>query len=130
MMKRITILLVLLLSVAAANAQQKGFVCTGSYVNVRKGPGKNYGFVCEYKNDPKTKVQMQKGSVAVSLGKKRNGFCYVRFIYNTVGEFDGWVSAQYLRPVNICPRCKGWGEVQVDDYLDNCPRCKGDGYTK
>ncbi len=129
-MKRITILLMLLLTMAAASAQQRGFVCTGNHVNVRKGPGKNYGFVCEYKNDPATKVQMNKGMVAVSLGKKRNGFCYVKVIYPTVGEFNGWVSAQYLRPASICQRCKGIGEVQIGDYLDNCPKCGGDGYLK
>ncbi len=129
-MKRITILLMLLLAVVTANAQQRGFVCTGNHVNVRKGPGKNYGMVCEVPHDLQTKVQMQKGSIGVYLGKKRNGFNYVRVICNTVGEFDGWVSAQYLRPVTICPRCKGWGEVQIGDYLDNCPKCKGKGYTK
>lgn len=120
----------LLLAVMTVNAQQRGFVCTGNHVNVRKGPGKNYGVVRQVASDPGTKMQMLKGSIAVYLGKKRNGFKYVRFICNTVGEFDGWVSAQYLRPVMICPRCKGFGEVQIGDDLDNCPKCKGNGYTK
>ncbi|MBQ9164221.1 MAG: hypothetical protein IJ163_05540 [Bacteroidaceae bacterium] len=129
-MKRLITMLLFMLAVTAVNAQQRGFVCTGNNVNVRKGPGKNYGFVCELDNDIKTKVQMFKGSVAVNLGKRRNGFCYVRYIYNTVGEFTGWVSAQYLRPVTICSRCKGFGEVQIGDYLENCPKCKGNGYFK
>ena len=41
-MKRIVTICMLLLMVVAANAQEKGFVCTGNNVNVSKGPGLKY----------------------------------------------------------------------------------------
>ena len=83
-----------------ANAQYyKGQVltCTGNNVNVRKGPGKNYGVLiddlCE------TKCQLFKGDNVKYAGKSKNGFVYVIFwsgySTGTTRELYGWVSQQY-----------------------------------
>ena len=100
-MKRISVVLLLMIAALGANAQQKGYVCTGNYVNVRTGPGKNYEV-------------------------------YDRLEWGG-DERDGWVSAQYLRPVTLCPECGGYKLVniaEVDIDLDTCKKCKGKGYIK
>ena len=38
-MKKLTFLLIALLTVLTVNAQQKGYVCTGDHVNIRTGAG-------------------------------------------------------------------------------------------
>ena len=125
-------MLLLLLATAAVNAQHdKGFVCTGNNVNVRKGPGKSYAI---YDVESGTKRQLFKGDVVSDLGKKKNGFYLISGPLEWGGdERDGWVSAQYLRPVILCDDCFGTGEknaAEVDIDLITCPKCKGKGYIK
>ncbi|MBP5387688.1 MAG: hypothetical protein J6Y97_09945 [Prevotella sp.] len=130
-MKRIAIILMVLFAVIAVNAQNKGFVCTGNNVNVRTGPGKNYK-VYDIGNGHKR--QLFKGDVVANCGKKKNGFCLIQGPLEWGGdERDGWVSAQYLRPVTLCPECKGYKDVnvgEIDIDLATCPKCKGKGYVK
>ena len=112
------------MTVVSANAQRRGYVCTGNNVNVRTGPGKNYSVVVY--NSAVT--QMFKGCVAQNLGKKRNGFIYVGFLDRSflpsIIPIKGWVSAQYLRAVTLCSKCDGWG---ISGY-DECSKCRGKGY--
>ena len=130
-MKRFSFLLMLMFAVVAVNAQSKGFVCTGDYVNVRTGPGKNYKV---YDVETGHKRQLSKGDVVKYSGKKKNGFCLVQGPLEWGGdERDGWVSAQYLRPVTLCPKCDGYKDVnvgEIDIDLATCDRCKGKGYIK
>ena len=131
-MKRIAIVFMMLFAVIAVNAQTKGFVCTGDNVNVRKGPGKNYPVdnwgIVGYKR------QLMKGDVVENLGKSKNGFCLICGPLKYNGEAsEGWVSAQYLRPVTLCPECIGTGVVNISEQeidLENCKKCKGKGYVK
>mgnify|MGYP002852418135 CR=1 FL=1 len=122
---------VVLTAVLAANAQRKGFICTGQTVNVRTGPGKNYPVAKE--EFSMEKCQLDKGMVLRNLGKKKNGFCYVE-ISSAITEYycKGWVSAQYLRPVTLCPKCDGEGYTEVEGFGEGkeCKRCKGKGYIK
>ena len=73
-MKKLVLICVLLSTVLSANAQKRGFVCTGNHVNVRTGPGKNYPVVGTDFN-AKDKVQLMKGTVVTDEGKRKNGFC-------------------------------------------------------
>lgn len=129
-MKRVLTILMLMFAVMAANAQQKGFVCTGNYVNVRTGPGKNYAV---YDKGDGHKRQLSKGDVVEYRGKKKNGFILIGQLGWGEDERDGWVSAQFLRPVTLCPQCDGTkdeniGEIDID--LITCRKCKGKGYIK
>ena len=130
-MKRISILLMLLLTVIAVKAQHDGFVCTGNYVNVRTGPGKNFEV---YDIKTGNKRQLSKGDVVRNGGKKKNGFCLIQGPLEWGGdERDGWVSAQYLRPVTLCAKCFGTGDMnigEIDIDLRTCDKCKGKGYVK
>ena len=130
-MKRISIVLMLLLTVVAVNAQHNGYVCTGNNVNVRTGPGKNYAV---YDSNTDHKRQLSKGDVVANRGKKKNGFCLIQGPLEWGGdERDGWVSAQYLRPVTLCPECDGTKMVNIADVdidLDTCKKCKGKGYVE
>ena len=132
-MKRLITMLLFMLAVTAVNAQQRGFVCTGNHVNVRTGPGKNYPVVGTDFN-AKDKVQLMKGTVVTDEGKRKNGFCLIGQGLEWGGdERGGWVSAQYLRPVILCPTCGGSkneniGEIDID--LITCRKCKGKGYIK
>ena len=130
-MKRISIVLMLLLTVVAVNAQHNGYVCTGNNVNVRTGPGKNYAV---YDSNTDHKRQLSKGDVVANRGKKKNGFCLIQGPVEWGGdERDGWVSAQYLRPVTLCPECDGTKMVNIADVdidLDTCKKCKGKGYVE
>ncbi len=127
-MKKITILFLLFFAVMTANAQHDGFVCTGNHVNVRTGPGKEYPVWDEGKR------QLSKGDVVTDMKETKNGFCRVAGPLEWGGdERDGWVYAQYLRPVTLCARCFGTGNAnvaKVDIYLVTCPKCKGKGYVK
>ena len=130
-MKRISIVLMLLFAVMTANAQHNGYVCTGDYVNVRTGPGKNYAV---YDINTGHKRQLSKGDVVSNCGKRQNGFCLIQGPLEWGGdERDGWVSAQYLLPVTLCPECQGYKDVniaEVDIELATCKKCKGKGYVK
>lgn len=130
-MKRISIVLMLLFTALIVSAQQKGYVCTGNYVNVRTGPGKNYPV---YDNNTSHKRQLSKGDVVTDCGKKKNGFCLIQGPLEWGGdERDGWVSAQYLLPVTLCPECYGYKDVnvgEIDIELETCKKCKGKGYVK
>ncbi len=132
-MKKIVLICMLLSAVLSVNAQQRGFVCTGNHVNVRTGPGKNY-LVVGAEINPKYKLQLMKGTVVTDEGKRRNGFCLIGQGLEWGGdERGGWVSAQYLRPVILCPTCGGSkneniGEIDID--LITCRKCKGKGYIK
>jgi len=118
-MKRITFLLLMVMTIMGAKAQyRKGqcLVCTGNNVNIRKGPGKNYPILSydRYKTQlfKRNTVRHSLWSASVQieyLGKKQNNFLYVH-IQGIDGDClpceDVWVSADYLKP---CPRCKGFG---------------------
>ncbi len=130
-MKRLPILLMSLFVMVTVNAQHNGFVCTGNNVNVRTGPGKKYAV---YDVNIGRKRQLSKGDVVENRGKKKNGFCLIQGPLEWGGdERDGWVSAQYLRPVTLCPKCKGYKDIniaKVDIELDTCDKCNGKGYVK
>lgn len=129
-MKRISIIMMLLLAVMTASAQHNGYVCTGNNVNVRTGPGKNYPV---YDSGTK-KRQLMKGDVVANEGKRQNGFLLISGPLEWGGdERDGWVSAQYLRPVTLCKKCFGTGDMnigEIDIDLRTCNKCKGKGYIK
>lgn len=128
-MKRIVLFSLMLLAVLSVNAQsRRGFISTGTNVNVRTGPGKNYP-VRYYEGQ---KLQLDKGEVVADKGKRKNGFIYVHVnkvhFGDAVFDYPGWVSAQYLRPVTLCPECGSLGYVgEIEDPQD-CPKCKGKGY--
>ena len=122
-MKRLSILLMSLFVMVAVNAQHNGFVCTGNNVNVRTGPGKKYAV---YDVNIGRKRQLSKGDVVENRGKKKNGFCLIQGPLEWGGdERDGWVSAQYLRPVTLCPKCKGYKDINIAKV-----ECNGKGYVK
>lgn len=133
-MKRLLFVLMSLFFMLGVNAQKvqhDGFVCTGNNVNVRTGPGKNFAV---YDVGDGHKRQLSKGDVVANCGKKENGFCLVQGPLEWGGdERDGWVSAQYLRPVTLCSKCFGTGNMnvgKVDIDLRTCNKCKGKGYVK
>lgn len=129
-MKRFVFLSLLLIAVLTVNAQsRKGFVCTGDNVNVRKGPGTNYPVLMS----EGAKLQLDKGEVVISKGKKRNGFCYVHVTKIAFGsaffDYPGWVSAKYLREVTLCDECNGTGYVGEIEDMKPCGRCEQKGYV-
>ena len=129
-MKRFVFLSLLLIAVLAVNAQsQKGYVCTGDNVNVRKGPGTNYPVLMS----EGAKLQLNKGEVVAYKGKKRNGFCYVHVTKIAFGsaffDYPGWVSAKYLREVTLCDECNGTGYVGEIEDMKPCGRCEQKGYV-
>lgn len=133
-MKKILLVCLMLLTISiTASAQDKGFVCTGNNVNIRKGPGKNYP-VLENGAGTNGKLQLFKGNVVTDYGKRKNGFCLVSAALEWGGdERQGWVSARYLRPVIVCKTCFGTGNENVgpvDINLVTCRKCKGKGYLK
>lgn len=123
-MKRL--ILIGLMAFVAMNgfAQTKGYLCVKDSVDLFTGPGTSFPFV----SDEGAKIQLYKGTVSVDLKKKENGFYFVRYLYPTVGTFEGWVSADELIPVKICKKCRGWGEVLKHEGLENCPKCNGHGF--
>ena len=132
-MKKMLLICLMLMTVLAVSAQERGYVCTGNNVNIRKGPGTNYP-VFDGGSGTNGKLQLNKGDVVRKCGKKKNGFCLVSAALEWGGdEREGWVSAQYLRPVTICKTCFGTGDENVgpvDIDLVTCRKCKGKGYVK
>jgi hypothetical protein len=130
-MKKLTLLLIAILTIFTVNAQQKGYVCTGNHVNIRTGAGIKYPVMDDGAGH---KRQMSKGDVLLDCGQKKNGFCLINGPQEWGGdERDGWVSQKYLRPVKVCPTCGGTkneniGEIDID--LITCRKCKGKGYLK
>ena len=114
-----------------ANAQEKGYVCTGNNVNIRTGAGVKYPVMDDGSGH---KRQMSKGDVVLYRGQKKNGFCLVIGPLEWGGdEREGWVSQKYLRPVTLCPTCGGTKDeniAKVDIELVTCRKCKGKGYIK
>jgi len=77
----------LLFSISLINGFSQIYVCTGTNVNVRKGPRTNYS----------VQFQLQKGDKVYFTGKKQNGFMKVENIASSSTTWQGWVSARYLR---------------------------------
>ena len=157
-MKRILMLMLFVMATMVANAQYRNgqvLVCTGDNVNVRKGPGKNYGVV--YNGCSLSYDQLFKGEEVKYAGKTRNGFIYVNYNSgSTIGCSEkayGWVSNQYLKSRNTrkCPACNGKGyfnrpckdysgdpvghphvyncQIYDDGYgKQHCHKCNGKGY--
>jgi hypothetical protein len=130
-MKKLTFLLIALLTALTVNAQLKGYVCTGDHVNIRTGAGVKYPVMDEEFGH---KRQLAKGDVVLDRGQQKNGFCLVNGPLQWGGdERDGWVSQQYLRPVTICPTCGGTKQENIateDIDLATCHECNGKGYIK
>lgn len=110
-MKRALSILVVLMATLALHSQTL-YRCTGDYVNVRTGPGIKYKVV--FDDNWGMKVQLFKNVVVQSRGKARNGFipitCFSGQTASGSSPFDGWVSAQYLKPMTKkCSVCHGKG---------------------
>lgn len=120
LMKRTLIIFAMLFAVMAVNAQRRGFVCTANNVLVRKSASQNAQAITSYGE----RVKISKGAVVDNLGKKKNGFCYIRVhcIGIDMERTTGWVPAKYLRAVTICPSCEAY-----EGFWD-CSRCRGKGY--
>ena len=80
------------------------------------------------------KLQLFKGEVVHYKGKIRNGFYYVHVSKIDFGsayfDYDGWVSAKYLRFVSLCPECGGSGYIGEIEDLKECKKCNNKGYVK
>ncbi|MBR3101486.1 MAG: hypothetical protein IKH19_07015 [Muribaculaceae bacterium] len=130
-MNKLIFSLIAILTIMTANAQQKGYVCTGNHVNIRTGAGTNYPVMDRGDGHRR---QMSKGDVVLDRGQKKNGFCLVNGPLEWGGdERDGWVSQKYLRPVIVCPTCGGTKDeniAEVDIELATCSKCNGKGYIK
>ena len=116
-------ILMMLVCVNASAQQYVYYKSTGTHVNVREGPGKNYGIV-EYSGAYGSEgiVQLDKGVIVASDGIVRNGFRHV-FYAGTYNLWeDGWVSQQYLKRCVRCSVCKGKGY-----FNRKCPECNGTG---
>ena len=123
-----SILLCLLLCFTLGASAQTYYKCTGDNVNVRKGPGKNYGNVEGWEAcNMSGSVQLCKGDKVKFLGVKKNGFMKVEDA-NLDGLMrcwgEGWVSAQYLTPMKKCDKCHGEGTNGHE-----CRECGGLGWN-
>ncbi len=124
-MKKIFLVFFLsMLTVCGYSQTVLGYKCTGTHVNIRKGPGKNYavedlsgGVHCDM-----GKAQLDKGEIVWSKGEMRNGFVHVyeADYHGCLGE--GWVSSQYLKSAIKCTACNGSGFTGR-----KCPECGGAG---
>ena len=94
-MKKLASLLLCILVTTFTYAQNI-FECTGDNVNVRTGPGKQYGNVMTNIARP-GRAQLFKGQQVEYLGVTKNGFMKVAHPDNIWQGESGWVSAQYLR---------------------------------
>jgi uncharacterized protein YgiM (DUF1202 family) len=123
-MKRSLLMSIMLILFLTVNAQTRGFVVTGNNVNLRTGPGKNYKVVVSLYHDER--IRFNKGALLVDLGQKKNGFCKVSYFIHQEGDYEGWVSAKYLKPVRLCSYCGGCGYGA--NRFDTCTKCNGRGY--
>ena len=100
-MKKQMILFAFMLMAMSTFAQSTVYYeCTGNNVNIRKGPGTNYGVVELTGGMPcgEGKAQLSKGDFVESDGQQRNGFIHV--MEKGLGWpcwEEGWVSVQYLK---------------------------------
>ena len=136
MMKRLLLTLLVVMSAATINAQQY-YACTGNNVNIRKGPGKNYGVIQQiWKNcgvgDGYMECEHETGNYVIEYrGKKKNVFILVAAMGEGLNG-EGWMSAQYLKPV--CRYCDGYPKTYDDCDSENpkllkvCKYCHGRGY--
>ena len=129
-MKRILIALLLVMC-SCANAQTF-YKVTGKNVNVRQGPGANYGVLTYYSYEGEEAWQLSANNYAYGcvryLGKKQNGFMYVEAFMPSGGTASdelerGWVSAQYLKPASKCTICNGKGFFNRPSRAYNEPYC-------
>ena len=134
-MKRILTVLIVLMGTLSIQSQTL-YRCTGDNVNVRTGPGMKYKVA--YDDAFLEKVQLFKGEVVKSRGTARNGFIPITCVAGGTAlgayYFDGWVSAQYLKPLTRkCQVCKGRGYFNrpcteydgvPDDHPSGC-LCRG-----
>ena len=131
-MKKLVLISLMLFAVLAVNAQNRttGFVSTGQNVNVRTGPGTSFPVL----RDGQTRYRLNKNELVFDRGERKNGFCLVELRFAEIPEEDevvGWVSARYLRKVNLCQNCGGWGTDGPDaEHLTKCKTCKGKGYIR
>lgn len=112
-MKRI-ILLCLAIFLAVGASAQNMYRVTGNNVNVRKGPGKNYGVIAFDGCSGWTKWQLDKSDIVRYLGKQKNGFMYVEAMQPSSCSASyrekGWISSQFLKQMKAkCPNCNGKG---------------------
>lgn len=123
----------MMLSFIGMHAQKagQGFISTGQNVNVRMGPGKKYPLAKEDFSDDE--CQLDRGQLVTYLGRRQNGF-YLVEVSSMITEYHckGWVAAQYLKPVKICPACKGEGYTEIEGFCEGkkCRRCGTRGYLK
>ena len=123
----------LLAIISLAGFAQKEYICTGNNVNVRTGPGMNYPVQqAPGGNCSRGKIQLFKGERYTFTGERRNGFMKIEGTECWPTGY-GWVSAQYLRPVILCPVCDGTKSENISkDEIDliKCRKCKGKGFIK
>lgn len=131
-MKKFLAISLMLLSALTVSAQKRGFISTGTNVNVRTGPGKQYPLAKdEFAGEEE--CQLAKGQLVKDLGRSKNGFRYVEVSSMNFEYYcKGWVSEKYLRPVRLCPACKGEGYTDVEGFDTGkpCKRCSSKGYIK
>lgn len=118
-MKKILFCLLMLTISLAAFAQTR-YRVTATTLNVRTGPGTNYG--CMHYPETDVVIQFDKGAIVCSKGAARNGFLPVEVWVNRVESKTGWVSLKYVTPAKKCTACKGSGQSNRV-----CPSCNGRG---
>ena len=136
-MKRLLLLLLVAMSSTAIYAQQC-YACIGNNVNLRKGPGTNYGVIRQIwkgcgVGEGYEECDHETANYEIQYrGKKKNGFIYVEIVGEGMFDVVGWMSAKYLRPV--CSHCGGYPEVydscdsENPKLLKRCKYCNGRGY--
>lgn len=131
-MKRKTLITLLLTMVACVGLHAQTvtgyFKVTADNIYIRKGPGKNYGFVkTSGARGTREGVNAKtwKGMFVESNGKRKNGYVYVTEVGPDFywAEDGGWIPQQYLVKATQCPTCKGSGNTGRQ-----CPECGGQGF--
>jgi hypothetical protein len=139
-MKRLFMVLFVVLITIGVHAQsdfQSDYICIANNVAVRTGPGRNYSIAFKLSKEEgitncyaDAPVITSYNSFISYAGKKKNGFIKIQK-WEAGMEEEGWVSAQYLRPV--CRYCKGCRhyrsmESSRQDPKLKCRKCGGRGY--